>query len=88
MPEKFELKPDNGRKSFYGKAIVQIEDDGTRTLFSYGTEIMKRTPDGELLRTYDEWTTTTGTHIKSFCGLTKKEYFKLPVYGHEEGAAS
>lgn len=72
-----ELKPTNGRKSFYGKATVKIDSDGTQTLFSYGTPIMKRNPDGTLIRLWDSWSHTTGCHIKAFCGLNKSEYENL-----------
>ena len=73
------LMPNNGRKSFGGKAIVDRSDDGTETLYSYETAIMKRTASGVMTRLWDGWTATTGTHIKSFCGLTKQEFLKLPL---------
>lgn len=41
----YELSPGNGRKSFYGKAKVLIESDGSETLFSYDTPIVKRFAD-------------------------------------------
>lgn len=75
--EVYELTPTNGRKSFYGKARVLIEDDGTRILYSYGTKIMKKTPNGALFRYYDDWSQTTGAHIKAFCGLDKKQFLEL-----------
>ena len=34
---KYELTPTDGRKSFYGKAVVIVEDNGTETLYSYNT---------------------------------------------------
>lgn len=71
------LKPTDGHKSFYGKAIVAHEPDGSETLISYGTEIITRTPDGTLIPLYNDWTATTGRHVKAFCGLSKREYFKL-----------
>lgn len=73
----YELTPTNGQKNFYGKAIVKVEDDGTEILESYRTPIIKKTASGELIRLYDEWTQTTGKHIKAFCGLNKKEYMNL-----------
>lgn len=74
----FELTPINGRKSFYGKAHVQVDDNGVETLISYGTPIIRR--DGDMLiRLYNGYTSTTGTHIKLFCGLTKKEFLAMPV---------
>lgn len=73
----YELTPTNGQKNFSGKAKVIIEDDGTEILYSYDTPIVKRLVNGELIKLYDGWTQTTGKHIKSFCGLNKKEYMNL-----------
>lgn len=73
----YELKPKNNQKSFYSKAIVAIEDDGSETLFSYEIPIIKRTDDGKLVKLWDSWSATTGRHINAFCGLNKKEYLNL-----------
>lgn len=82
---KYELKPTDGRKSFYGKAVVIVEDDGSETLYSYNTAIIKRTAAGELVKLWDGWSATTGRHINAFCGLNKAGFEKLelekkPVY--------
>lgn len=74
---KNELIPADGRKSFYGKAVVIVEDDGTETLYSYETPIIKRLVSGELVKLWSGWTATTGRHIKAFCGLSKAEYMSL-----------
>ena len=74
---KYEVKPTDGRKSFYGKAVVVVEDNGTETLYSYGTPIVKRLVSGELVKMWDGWTATTGRHIKAFCGLNKAAYMSL-----------
>lgn len=74
---KYELIPTDGRKSFYGKAVVVVEDNGTETLYSYGTPIVKRLVSGELVKMWDGWTATTGRHIKAFCGLNKAAYMSL-----------
>lgn len=73
----YELTPTDGRKSFYGKAVVIVEDNGTETLYSYGTPIVKRLVSGELVKMWDGWTATTGRHIKAFCGLNKAAYMSL-----------
>lgn len=73
----YELQPNEKQKSFYGKATVVVGDDGTRTLYSYGTAIIKQTADGELVRLWDDWSATTGKHIKAFCGINKAEYDRL-----------
>lgn len=78
--EMYELIPTN-RASFYGKAKVVIDDNGTRTLFSYDTPIIRRETDGSYTRLYDGWTATTGRHILAFCGLNKKQFIELPIGG-------
>lgn len=75
--KQYELRPTDGRKSFYGKAIVTIDEDGTETLSSYNTPIIKRTVSGELVKLWDGWTSTTGRPIKAFCGLNKAQYMSL-----------
>lgn len=72
------LKPINNQKSFYNKAVVTIEN-GVETLYSYNTPIIKRLKNGTLIRLYDGWTTTTGKHIKAFCGLNKQEFLKIDL---------
>ena len=74
---KYELIPNDGRKSFYGKAVVEVADDGSETLYSYGTPIVKKTATGELVKLWDGWSATTGKHIKAFCGLNKAAYMAL-----------
>lgn len=75
--KEYELKPTDGRKSFYGKAVVMVEDNGTETLYSYNTPIIKRLVSGELVKLWDGWTATTGRHIQAFCGLNKAAYMSL-----------
>ncbi len=70
----YELIPNNGRKSFYGKAKVVVDDNGNETLYSYNTPIIKKDTSGNLTKLWDGWSNTTGTHIKAFCGLNKKDY--------------
>ena len=76
--KRLELMPNNGQKSFYGKAIVEIGDDGTETLYSYNTPIVKRLPNGDLTKLWGGWSATTGKHIKAFCGANKAEFAALP----------
>ncbi|BET21243.1 hypothetical protein [Solobacterium moorei] len=77
MSKIYELKPTQNQKSFYGKALVRIENDGTETLYSYNTPIISRSPNGELKRLWFGFTATTGKHIKAFCGLNKAEFENL-----------
>ena len=75
----YDLYPMNGRQSFYGKAKVYIEKDGTETLYSYNTPVARRNPDGTVVRLWSGWSMTTGNHIYSFCGMHKKEWDKVPM---------
>lgn len=75
--KRYELTPTNGRKSFYGKAVVIVDEDGTETLYSYNTPIIKRTVSGELVKLWNGWSVTTGRHIAAFCGLNKAAYMEL-----------
>ena len=52
-------------------------DDGAKTLLSYNTPIIRRNPDGTLKRLWFGWSATTGRHIASFCGLSKKQFEDL-----------
>ena len=76
---KYELKPNDGRKSFYGKAFVVESENGDRTLFSYNTKILTMNSSGEYTRFWGGWSATTGRHIKAFCGMNKAEYTALPI---------
>lgn len=73
----YELRPIDGRASFYGKARVIIDENSVETLVSYNTPIMRRLPDGKLEKLWDGWTQTTSRHIKAFCGMDKKQYQAL-----------
>lgn len=79
MTQYFDLKPLPGQnqRSFYGKAQVRINDDMSQDLFSYNTLICTKNPDGTITKHYDDWTQTTGRHIKAFTGLSKKQYSEL-----------
>lgn len=74
----YELIPTNGQKSFYGKAVVEVYQDGSAILFSYNTPIVKRALNGDLTRLYAGWSQTTGKHIKAFCVLDKAGFMALP----------
>ena len=75
----YELRPTDGRKSFGGKALVIECEDGTEILQSYQTQMVKRKPDGKLVRLSNFWSATTGRHIKSFCNCNKAEFLNLPT---------
>lgn len=71
---KYELEPTSGQKSFYRKAYVKVYEDGSEVLRSYDTDVLKRESDGTYIRLWDDWSATTGRHIKAFSGMNKKEY--------------
>ena len=75
----YELTPNDGRKSFYGKAVVTVAEDGTETLYSYGTKIISRLTDGTLKKHWNGYSATTQRHIKAFCGLNKAQYMELSI---------
>ena len=75
----YELHPTNGRKSFYGKALIRKDADGSETLLSYNTPIIRRERDGSLVRLWSGWSMTTGTHIAAFCGLGKAAFCAMEV---------
>lgn len=75
--KQYELIPMNGQKSFYGKTIVEVDDAGNETLYSYGTPIIKRLRSGELVKLWNGWSATTGRHIASFCGINKSGFMAL-----------
>lgn len=76
---KYELIPTDGRKSFYGKAVVMVQDDGSEILYSYGTKIIEKTPGGGFIKFWGGWSQTAGRHIKAFCGLNKLQYEALQM---------
>lgn len=76
---KYELNPTTNQKFFYGKAIVSVDDEGNETLLSYNTPIIRRDNYGNLFRLWEGWSSTTGKHIKAFCGLNKSGYEALPT---------
>lgn len=75
----YELKPIDGSKSFYRKAHVYRATDGTETLYSYNTAVLRRDPSGRLVRLWNGWSATTGRHVRAFCGLDKRGYLSLPL---------
>lgn len=77
-----ELMPQNGRKSFYGKALIDhkkdINGNSYDVLLSYGSEIIRKYKDGYMAIAEPSLISqTTAAHLKSFCGMNKKEYIKL-----------
>ena len=53
-------------KSFYGKAKVIETENGEKVLQSYNTEVCKISCNGELVRMWEGYSTTTMRHVNSF----------------------
>lgn len=75
----------DGRKSFYGKAVVTEYKTGEKILRSYDTDVARIMADGSFLRTWAGWSATTARHINEFrkqngfAALSKKEWEQIPV---------
>lgn len=64
MKKKY-LEPVDGRKSFYGKAIIIEKDNGDIELKSYDT-IVARIRNGKFHRLWNDYSATTMRHINAF----------------------
>ena len=80
----YELSPsvDQNQKSFYRKAHIERFEDGSEALCSYDTMVAYVDKNGEIVRTWDDWSVTSGKHIKAFLHVNKKDYFRLPYKRH------
>ena len=58
------------------KERVFKDSNGDEFLISYDTIVLTK-HGGKLYRTWDDWSATTGRHIKEYCGLNKKQYLEL-----------
>lgn len=82
--EKLEARYDSCN-SFYGKAHVIYEDDGTISLQSYNTIVMKLV-NGAPFRTWSGYSATTMRHINEFMQQfgfpkgSKKDWEEMPVF--------
>lgn len=70
MSNTFQLIPANGRKSFYGKAIVIQEKnengDVISVLQSYETKVAKYNHTTNKMEVFGWYSSTTAHHINSF----------------------
>lgn len=64
MKKKY-LEPVDGRKSFYGKAIIIEKDNGDIELKSYDT-IVARIRNGKFQRLWNDYSATTMRHVNAF----------------------
>lgn len=75
----YELTPTDSRKSFYGKCHVKVDDNRVETLYSYDTPVLRKYPDGKIVRLWNGWSATTGRHVAAYCGLNKAGYVNLDM---------
>lgn len=60
------IKPVDGRKSFYGKAHVHVDEKGNELLTSYGSIVAEYDRATNKVRVKGWYSTTTMRHINSF----------------------
>ena len=63
MPKEIERKRLN-----YMSAYIKYYDDGSQILQSYNTDVVKRTPDGQYIRLWDGWSSSTNKQVNAYCG--------------------
>lgn len=63
MPKEIERKRLN-----YMQAYIKYYDDGSQILQSYNTDVVKRTPDGQYIRLWDDWSSSTNKQVSAYCG--------------------
>ncbi len=63
MPKEIERKRLN-----YMQAYIKYYDDGSQILQSYNTDVVKRTPDGQYIRLWDGWSSSTSKQVSIYCG--------------------
>lgn len=63
MPKEIERKRLN-----YMSAYIKYYDDGSQILQSYNTDVVKRTPDGQYIRLWDSWSSSTNKQVRAYCG--------------------
>lgn len=86
MIDFIELLPNNGQKSFGGKAQI-VRSDHVYVLYSYHTPIAMiiRNGGSNFVRLWDGYSLTTMRHINAFRSLygldaiSKKQWEKIPV---------
>lgn len=78
MNKKFELTPVySTRKSFYQKAMVEENENGFKSLYSYNTLIATIDNNDKLIYLTDNdyhYSMTTCSHLKEFCLQNDIEY--------------
>lgn len=85
----YDLPAHGIQKSFYGKAFVIDDGNGSPVLYSYRTPVATIDSDGNLARLWGSWSVTTSKHINAFCmqynlpTVNKAVWCSMPVRYHE-----
>lgn len=84
------LAPVDSHKSFYGKARVELFDNGAMILWSYSTPVAAFY-NGTFTRLWSGWSATTQRHVNAFICYTgadvqqgKAAWLNLPVFSLNE----
>jgi hypothetical protein len=64
-----ELVPTDGRKSFYGKAKVLLQDNDVVQLLSYETIVAEYSTKKKEFKEFGKYSRTTDRHVKAFKNL-------------------
>lgn len=86
---KYEVIPQNGRKSFYGKAIV-TEVNGNKILTSYTTDVARIDKEGNFFKLWGGYSVTTMNHVNAFRimnglnPMSKKEWESMETEEREK----
>lgn len=58
--------PNDRARTFYGKAVIEEEENGGHLLLSYGVPVCRITSGGEFIRIWPGYSATTMRHVNSF----------------------
>lgn len=81
----FALIPNDGRKSFYGKAVVYECKNGVKLLKSYSTIVCMIDENREFIRLWNGYSATTQRHVNAFLTyygkntMNKSEWERMEV---------
>lgn len=62
-----------------GKWYELTDAEGTKTLVSYWTPVMRQFKDGTMVRFVEDCSMTTFQHIRKWSGLRAAEFRELPL---------
>ena len=60
----------NNKQLNHMNARIYYYDDGSEILTSYGTDVVKRTPEGKYIRLWKGWSRSTSKQVHTYCGMS------------------